>query len=67
MTAHSWVKRARRGETNADVKNRGRTCGQHLKRVLLSAGEADGMPRVEVKCGDSRRNTGGEGGLLDNN
>ncbi len=30
-----------------------------------SAGGAGGIPGVAVKCVDIRRNTGGEGGLLD--
>ena len=33
----------------------------------LSAGGAGGIPSVAVKCVDIRRNTGGEGGLLDRN
>ncbi len=39
----------------------------HLILGFLSAGEADGIPSVAVKCVDIRRNTGGEGGLLDSN
>ena len=31
----------------------------------LSTGEEGGIPSVAVKCVDIRRNTGGEGGLLD--
>ena len=30
-------------------------------------GEAGGIPSVAVKCLDIRKNTGGEGGLLDEN
>ena len=37
------------------------------KLFLLSAGEVDGIPSVAVKCVDIGRNTGGEGGLLDDN
>ena len=33
----------------------------------LSAGEGSGIPSVAVKCVDIRRNTSGEGGLLDDN
>ena len=33
----------------------------------LSAGEVSGIPGVAVKCVDIRRNTSGEGGLLDDN
>ncbi len=31
----------------------------------LSVREGSGIPSVAVKCVDIRRNTGGEGGLLD--
>ena len=37
------------------------------KLYLLSIGEASGIPSVAVKCVDIRRNTSGEGGLLDDN
>ena len=39
----------------------------HLKLYLLSVGEVSGIPGVVVKCVDIRKNTGGEGGLLDDN
>ena len=39
----------------------------HLKLSILSAGEVSGIPSVAVKCVDIRRNTSGEGGLLDGN
>ena len=32
-----------------------------------SIGEESGIPSVAVKCVDIRRNTSGEGGLLDDN
>ncbi len=38
-----------------------------LKLYPLSIGEASGIPSVAVKCVDIRRNTSGEGGLLDDN
>ncbi len=38
-----------------------------LKLYPLSIGEANGIPSVAVKCVDIRRNTSGEGGLLDDN
>ncbi len=38
-----------------------------LKLYPLSIGEARGIPSVAVKCVDIRRNTSGEGGLLDDN
>ena len=36
----------------------------HLKLRDLSMGEGSGIPGVEVKFVDIRRNTGGEGGFL---
>ena len=39
----------------------------HLKLRVLSVGEVSGIPGVVVKCVDIRKNTGGEGGLLDDN
>ncbi len=33
----------------------------------LRAGEGSGIPGVEGKCVDIRKNTSGEGGLLDSN
>jgi hypothetical protein len=36
-----------------------------LKLMGLSAGEVSGIPSVAVKCVDIRRNTSGEGDLLD--
>ncbi len=56
---------ARRGERKEDVKNSGSTCGLKLKLFFVSTGAADGIPSVAVKCRDIRRNTSGEGGLLD--
>ncbi len=38
-----------------------------LKLLDLSAGGAIGIPSVAVECVDIRRNTSGEGGLLDCN
>jgi hypothetical protein len=49
------------------VKSEGLTLKLHLKLYLLSDGEAGGIPSVAVKCVDIRRNTSGEGGLLDIN
>ncbi len=51
----------------SDVKARGSTPGLHWKLVILSVGEVSGIPSVAVKCVDIRRNTSGEGGLLDDN
>ncbi|PZA40692.1 hypothetical protein C3K07_28290 [Klebsiella pneumoniae subsp. pneumoniae] len=47
------------------MKSRGSTPGLHLKLVGLSVREASGIPSVAVKCVDIRKNTSGEGGLLD--
>ena len=49
------------------MKSRGLTLELHLKMYFLSVGEVDGIPSVAVKCVDIRRNTSGEGGLLDEN
>ena len=49
----------------SDVKTRGSTPGLLWKLLTWSAGEASGIPSVAVKCVDIRRNTSGEGGLLD--
>ncbi len=47
------------------MKGYSSTVDMHLKLKDLSIGEASGIPSVAVKCVDIRRNTGGEGGLLD--
>jgi hypothetical protein len=47
------------------VKAHGSTVEVHLKLVGLSTGEESGIPGVEVKFVDIRRNTGGEGDFLD--
>ena len=49
------------------MKTVGSTHSLHLKLFFLSDGEAGGIPSVAVKCVDIRRNTSGEGGLLDDN
>ena len=49
------------------MKYRGSTPGLRLKLSVLSVGEESGIPSVAVKCVDIRRNTGGEGGFLDDN
>ena len=49
------------------MKSRGLTLELHLKLYFLSVGEVDGIPSVAVKCVDIRKNTSGEGGLLDGN
>ena len=49
------------------MKLRGLTPELHWKLFIWSAGGVSGIPGVAVKCVDIRRNTGGEGGLLDCN
>ncbi len=61
------MERAGRRECKSDVKTMGANHSLHLKLYFLSAGEAIGIPCVAVKCVDIRRNTSGEGGLLDSN
>ena len=47
------------------MKITGSTRNLRLKLFPLSVGEVSGIPGVAVKCVDIGRNTGGEGGLLD--
>ncbi len=49
------------------MKGSGLTIVMPCELTDLSAGEESGIPSVAVKCVDIRRNTGGEGGLLDCN
>ena len=51
----------------SDVKTMGSTHSLHLKLWFLRVGGVTGIPGVAVKCVDIGRNTGGEGGLLDDN
>ncbi len=62
-----WAERGRRRRVKPGVKARGPTPGLLLELRGWSAGGAGGIPGVAVKCVDIRRNTGGEGGLLDCN
>jgi len=48
----------------SDVKALSSTQEVHLKLSSLSRGEGSGIPGVEVKFVDIRRNTGGEGDFL---
>ena len=50
-----------------DVKARGLTSELLSKLLVLSEVGDDGIPSVEVKFLDIRRNTSGEGDLLDCN
>ena len=43
----------------------GSTPGLRWKLFDSSTGGVSGIPGVAVKCVDIRKNTGGEGGLLD--
>ena len=54
-----------RREGNSDVKTMGSNHSLRLKLFFLRVGEVTGIPGVAVKCVDIRRNTGGEGELLD--
>ncbi len=47
------------------MKGVGSTLGLHGKLFTWSVVEASGIPSVAVRCVDIRRNTSGEGGLLD--
>ena len=49
------------------MKAHGLTVEGHWKLGDLSAEEESGIPCVAVKCVDIRKNTSGEGGLLDSN
>ena len=49
------------------MKGEGSTLRLHLILYSLSVREESGIPSVAVKCVDIRRNTSGEGGLLDGN
>ncbi len=46
------------------MKSLGSTEDVHLKLLSLSIGGGSGIPGVEVKFVDIRRNTSGEGGCL---
>ncbi len=58
---------AGRRRDKSEVKSTGSTLELHLKLFQLSVGEVIGIPSVAVKCVDIRKNTSGEGGLLDDN
>ena len=50
-----------------EVKTMGSTHELLSKLVVLSSAEVGGIPGVAVKCVEIRKNTSGEGGLLDDN
>jgi hypothetical protein len=49
----------------SDVKAHGSTVELHSKLQNLSTGGESGILGVAVKCVDIKKNTGGEGGLLE--
>ena len=57
----------RRRIGKSEVKSMGLTHELLLKLLVLSEVEVGGIPGVAVKCVDIRKNTSGEGGLLDSN
>ena len=57
----------RRRTFKSDVKSLGSTEDVHWILEVLSPGEESGIPSVEVKFVDIRRNTSGEGDSLDCN
>ena len=54
----------RRRTVKSDVKSLGSTEDVHWILAVLSPGEESGIPSVEVKFVDIRRNTSGEGDSL---
>ena len=48
-------------------ENPGLNPGTAFETVRLECRRVSGIPSVAVKCVDIRRNTSGEGGLLDGN
>ena len=56
-----------RRDGKSEVKIMGSTHNLLLKLSFLRVGGVNGIPSVAVKCVDIGRNTGGEGGLLDDN
>ncbi len=61
------MERERRRQDKTGVKGGGPNHGLLLELSGWSAGGVSGIPSVAVKCVDIRRNTSGEGGLLDCN
>eukprot|EP00828_Plagiopyla_frontata_P043582 TRINITY_DN6850_c0_g1_i3.p2 TRINITY_DN6850_c0_g1~~TRINITY_DN6850_c0_g1_i3.p2 ORF type:complete len:125 (-),score=0.77 TRINITY_DN6850_c0_g1_i3:176-550(-) len=65
VTRIYWAQRVRRWLCVSGVKSHGSTVELRLKLHGQSIGEGSGIPSVAVKCVDIRRNTNGEGSLLD--
>eukprot|EP01026_Neomeris_dumetosa_P050039 TRINITY_DN437_c0_g1_i4.p3 TRINITY_DN437_c0_g1~~TRINITY_DN437_c0_g1_i4.p3 ORF type:complete len:106 (+),score=3.75 TRINITY_DN437_c0_g1_i4:60-377(+) len=59
-----WAQSARRRAVKLGVKSRGSTPELPPKLIAQSSREVSGIPSVEVKFVDIRRNTSGEGGSL---
>ena len=57
-------RKARVGGWKVGSESPGLNPGTALKTSELETGEESGIPSVEVKFVDIRKNTGGEGGLL---
>ncbi len=49
------------------MESAGSTRELHLKLLPFSIGGVIGIPSGAVECVDNRKNTSGEGGLLDDN
>ncbi len=58
-------RKARVGTFKSGVKSRGSTSELPLILLVSNPVEVGGIPSVEVKFVDIRKNTGGEGGPLD--
>eukprot|EP00828_Plagiopyla_frontata_P021188 TRINITY_DN274_c0_g3_i9.p1 TRINITY_DN274_c0_g3~~TRINITY_DN274_c0_g3_i9.p1 ORF type:complete len:112 (-),score=1.76 TRINITY_DN274_c0_g3_i9:309-644(-) len=65
VTRIYWAQRVRRWSNMSGVKSHGSTVELRLKLLDQRLGEVSGIPSVAVKCVDIRRNTNGEGSLLD--
>ncbi len=61
------MKRGCRRGSKSDVKSMGSTHSRILKLYFLSAVEAMEIPGEALKGVDIRRNTSGEGGVLNSN
>ncbi len=62
-----WKERAGGAASRLCVQTTGSHVSRQLKLFILRAGEVIGMPCVGEECVAIRKNTRGEGGLLDSN
>ncbi len=60
-----WVRTERGRPSKSEVKGRSPTPGLDWELRDWSVGEAGGIRSVAVQCVDIRRNSSGEGGLLE--